>query len=405
MSSTARVSLRFAQHLVLILPLLAAANLSAQGAPMVQVQPANSAPAGTVTGTVTGTVYAQDTRRPIRFAQVQLVSVTSVTNPSGGGRFGGSNFGASGARTEVDGTFTATNVAPGDYYVTASALGYVSERALLTVAAANGADPAQLVAALPTVHVDAGTANSVAVTLQRGGTVGGKLLWEDGSPAAGISITAVNPAAPPGSQISPLILALPQGSFGLSTTTDDRGEFRIAGLPGSDYQIQALLPASRQNGFGAARGGVVSVLRVYAPGVFRKSAAKSYTVRAGDERTDVRIVIDLRSLRTVSGQVNSSDATQNVASGGVTITDASDSSLVLRGTIAADGSFNVRYVPPGNYVLAINGASTRASVGFRGGGTSTEPVVSFQPLSQPIVVTDTDLSGFTASLVPVQAQH
>jgi hypothetical protein len=259
-SSTARVSLRFARHLVLILP-LAAVHLFAQGGPMLQVQPANSAPAGTVTGTV----YAQDTRRPIRFAQVQLVSVTSVTNPSGGGRFGGGSFGASGARTEVDGTFTATNVAPGDYYVTASALGYVSERALLTAAATNGADPAQLVAGLPTVHVDAGTANSVTVTLQRGGTVGGKLLWEDGSPAAGISITAVNPAAPPGSQISPLILAMPQGSFGLSTTTDDRGEFRIAGLPGSDYQIQALLPASRQNGFGAARGGVVSVLRVYAP--------------------------------------------------------------------------------------------------------------------------------------------
>ncbi len=391
MPTTARVSHRLA----IVAFLMTALGMSAQQTPTLRTPDVNSGPSGTVTGTV----YAQDTRRPIRFAQVQLQSVAAGTNAAGGRSSGGS------ARTEVDGTFTVTDVAPGDYYVTASALGYVLERSLLIAAVANGADPAQFLAGLPRVHVDAGGMSSVNVSLQRGGTVEGRVVWEDGSPAAGLSILAVDPAAPTGVRMFQLLQSLPQGGFGLSTTTDDRGEFRISGLPSSDYQLQAVLQVGGQVVFGGGRGGGVnSSLRVYAPGVFRKSAAKSYSVRAGEERTDVRLVIDLRSLRSVSGHVNSSDAGQSVASGRVTLTDAADPSLVLRGTVVADGSFSVRYVPPGNYVLAISGASTNAQAGNRGWNNgSTTPNVSFQPLSQPIVVTDADLSGFTATLVPVQS--
>ncbi len=376
----------------------------AQQPPTVQTAPVNQPSQAGPTGSVTGTVIAQDTQKPIRFAQVQLQNVASVTGASGGRNFGG--LGGGTARTEADGTFIATNLAPGDYYVTASALGYIAERSLLQAAVNNGSDPAQLLAGLPVVHVDADSSSNVTVTLQRGGTLAGRVVWEDGSAAAGVTVNATS-ATQQSTQLPAPLSGLQLGGFGQLTMTDDRGNFRISSLPSGDYLLQAVIQSRPQfGGQFAGRGPqTVSTLHVYAPGVFRKSAAKSYSVRVGDERTDVRLTIDLHSLRTVSGHVTSSNASQNVASGRVSVTDASDSSLVLQGSIDPDGNFIIRYVPPGNYTLAISGASTQAGGGFRGRGgdsSSSTPAITFQPFSQPIVVTDADLSGFAATLAPVQ---
>ena len=378
----------------------------AQQPPTVQTAPVIQQSQSGPTGSVSGTVIAQDTQKPIRLAQVQLQSVASVTGAASGRAFGG--LSGSAARTEADGTFIATNLAPGDYYVTASALGYIAERSLLQAAVNNGSDPAQLLAGLPVVHVDADETSNVTVTLQRGGTLSGRVVWEDGSPAAGITVNAAS-ATQQSVQLPAPLSGLQLGGFGQLTATDDRGDFRISSLPSGDYLLQAVIQSRPQfGGQFAGRGPqTVSSLHVYAPGVFRRSAAKSYSVRVGDERNDVRLTIDLHSLRTVSGHASNSNASQNVASGRVSVTDASDSSLVLQGNIDPEGSFVIRYVPPGNYTLAITGASTQASGGFRGRGgdsSSSAPAVTFQPFSQPIFVTDADLSGFAATLTPVQTQ-
>ena len=86
-----------------------------------------------------------------------------------------------------------------------------------------------------------------------------------------------------------------------------------------------------------------------------------------------------------------------------------DAVFHLHPSLAAPGDFRLALptMPPGNYTLAITGASTQASGGFRGRGgdsSSSTPAVTFQPFSQPIVVTDADLSGFAATLTPVQTQ-
>jgi len=379
--------------------------------------PAAEARPAAPTGSVTGTVVAQDTQKPVRFAQVELQSVESVANATGngrgaaGGNFGGGIGGMVQARTEVDGTFTATNVVPGDYYVTASALGYIPERSLLLAAVNDGHDPGQLLAGLPVVHVAADSTSSVNLGLQRGGTLSGRVVWEDGSAAAAVTVNAVQTPQLT-TQLPAPLQGLQLNGFGALTATDDRGDFRISGLPSGDYLLQAVIQNRVQFGGPGGPGGggrgqaAPSTIRVYAPGVFRKSAGKAYSVRAGDERSDVRLVVDLRSLRTVSGHAASVSSGQNVASGRVSLVDSSDSSLQLQGIIDAEGNFTVRYVPPGNYTLQISGASTQVNSGFRGRGggdtASTTPAVSFQPFSQAIVVTDADLSGFAATLTPLQ---
>jgi hypothetical protein len=351
----------------------------------------------------------QDTQRPARFADVMLqgVAATASDDPQGfRENFGGGFFGGGGTqtRTDVDGTFSLSGVAPGDYYVTAGGSGYVSERSLLQAAVAAGADPATLLARIPVVHVVADANSSINVTMQRGGALSGRVVWEDGSPAAGIPVSAVlNVAA--ATLPSSLQMIRSPGANSSSAFTDDRGVFRIAGMAAGDYLLEAILQTRGQFGGGPRQQQALSTVRVYSPGTFHKAAAKPITVHTGEERDDVRMTIDLRGLHSVAGHASSSGAGQNVASGRVTLTDPTDSALQLMGSIQADGTFTVRYVPPGSYTLQITGASTQANSGFggrgRGGGTPSGGT-SFQPLSMAITVTDGDLTGVAAMLTPVQ---
>ena len=382
----------------------AGAQVSAPPVPQIVAPMRGQAQPTGPTGSVSGTVSVQDTQRPARFAQVMLQSVTTGSG-QGGDRFGGgfgSFGGASEARTDADGTFVMSGVAPGDYYVTAGAAGYIPERALLQTAVAAGADPAALLARIPVVHVVADSTSSVNVTLQRGGALSGHVLWEDGSPATGIPVTAVL-NIPAAALPSSLQMIRSPGANSSSAVTDDRGVFRISGMAAGDYLLQAVIQSSGQYG-GAPRPQMVSTVRVYAPGVFHKAAAKPVTVHVGEERDDVRMTIDLRGLHMVAGHASSASAGQNIASGRVTLTDPTDPALQLMGSIQADGTFTVHYVPPGSYTLQIAGASTQANSGFggrgRGGGTSSSGT-SFQPLSMAITVTDGDLTGVAAMLTPV----
>jgi hypothetical protein len=369
----------------------------AQQAPPVQVQAPQFQQRGGPTGQVTGTVIAGDTQQPARFVQVTLISTAAASNNGDDAArvFGG----MSSARTEVDGTFLATGVAPGDYYVMAWAPGYMPERAILQTGVNAGTDPASLLAQIPVVHVMANATSTVSIGMQRGGTISGRVMWEDGSPAAGLTVQAVS---------SDTNVALPTALNAIQTPgaqtgaqTDDRGGFRISGLPSGNYVVMTVI---QNRGFGGfQRGGQISPIRVYGNGVFHKASAKPISVRAGDERSDVRMVIDLHGLHTVTGHASASSAGLNVASGRVSLSDPTDPSLQLQGSIDANGQFSVKYVPPGTYTMTIAGASTTAANQPRGPrGSSATPSTSFQPFSQPVTVGDSDLTGVAVSLTASQ---
>lgn len=368
-------------------------------------------------GTVTGQVIAQDTQVPARFAQVMLQGVSpasggevgsgaSGTNRVIGGGFVGALGGSVMTTTGVDGTFTAVDVAPGDYYVMASAPGYIPERALLTAEVAAGADPADLLARIPMVHVGADSVSSVTVTIERGGTLAGKVVWEDGSPVAGVSINATLTGV--ATTLPAVLQAIRSPGAPAFTTTDDRGGFRLSGLPTGEYLVQVMLQDRPQFGqFGGFPRGVRmgSTLRIYSPGVFRKTEAKPVSVEAGVERDDLRMVINLHGLHTVSGQAGSVASGLSVESGRVTLVDSSDNSLMLAGSIDDHGDFSIAYVPPGNYTLRVFGASTRPEGAYRGRDSQQTPATSFQQFSEPVVVSDADVSGISAMLTPAQSSQ
>jgi len=359
-------------------------------APMVAAAPASSA-------SVTGMVVFGDTQRPARFVQVDLQAIPSASasnNDRGGRGFGG---GGGFARTGLDGTFTISNVAPGDYWVLATAPGYVSERTLLQTGANAGATATDLMTQMPTVHVSASGSGSVTLTLVRGAALSGRLQWEDGSPATGVDVVA-DPA------VTPVALPSPLNSLrAYSTTravTDDRGVFRLLGLASGDYVLEVQLHPTVQ--FGGGRG-LANLIRVYAPGVFRKADAKPITIKAGDERDDLRMVLNLSQLHTVSGHVNSAAAGFNVLSGRVSLVDTTDATVQLSGPINANGDFLISYVPAGTYTLSAQGSTQAMTIGFRGrGGNNTAVGTTFQPYTQTLSVGETDVTGMGINLLSTQ---
>jgi len=357
-----------------------------------------------VLATVTGRVTCSDTQRAARFATVMLIG----TEPAGGGNGNQFGFGRRvSARTDMDGNFTV-EAEPGDYYVTASAMGYASPVAEAAARLRSGASAADLLASLPQVHVAEAGGGSANITLDRGGVIAGKLQWDDGTPAAGVNVsvqTATTSTAPT-TDLTRVVSQLGGGfggGLGGFQTSDDRGYFRITGLAPGSYWVRAtMMTPSAEPGAGMQR---MSSIVMYAPGKVRRTDAQTVTLKSGEERDDLQFVLDLSTLHTVSGHVGSTDDA-TIAAGVVRLTDTQDSSLSRMAMIQPDGSFVVQWVPAGTYTLAVSNASNVPRQGF-GGRRGQQPDSSgtnYAPFQESLTVTDTDVSGVGVTLTPSTTQ-
>ena len=352
-----------------------------------------------VLATVSGRVTCSDTERAARFATVTLIGVDQAQGNEGRGGFG---FGRRvTARTDMDGNF-AVQAEPGDYYVTATAMGYASPVAEAAARLRSGASAADLLASLPEIHVAEAGGATANITLDRGAVIQGRLQWDDGTPAAGVSVS-VQPTTST-TQPTDLTRVVSQlgggfgGGFGGFQTSDDRGVFRITGLAPGSYWVRAtMMTPSASPGTGMMQR--MSSIVMYAPGKVRRSDAQVIALKSGEERDDVQFVLDLSALHTVSGHVGSTDE-GNVAAGVVRLTDTQDSSLSRMAMIQPDGSFVVQWVPAGTYTLAVSNASNVPSQGFGRRGQQSGGGTSYAPFQENLTVTDTDVSGLGVTLTP-----
>ena len=353
-----------------------------------------------VMATVTGRVTCSDTQRAARFATVTLIG----TDPGGGGNGNGFGFGRRvTARTDIDGNYSV-QAEPGDYYVTATAIGYASPVAETATRMRSGASAADLLATLPQVHVAEAGGGTANVTLDRGAVIQGRLQWDDGTPATGVnvSVQSTTSAAGAPSDLTRVVSQLGGGfggGLGGFQTSDDRGVFRITGLAPGSYWVRAtMMTPSADPNAGVQR---VSSIVMYAPGKVRRTDAETVTLKSGEERDDLQFVLDLSALHTVSGHVGATDQ-GSIATGVVRLTDSQDSSLSRMGMIQPDGSFVVQWVPAGTYTLAISGASNVAAPAFgrRQQNTSASSGTSYAPFQESLTVTDTDVSGIGVTLTP-----
>jgi hypothetical protein len=373
-----------------------------------------SAPA---TGIVTGHVTCGDTQRPAKFAHVVLFGVPGqiTEQPKADPDADmatqmaavASAFKALGAvkmvqaQTGTDGAYVAADVAPGDYYLFATASGYITPMEQVSALMAAGADMKKTLPGVPVVHVAAERTSSGDVTMERGAAISGSVLWDDGSPVTGaiMAVVSAKGEQKPPPQFN--ILALANVLGGLSIT-DDLGHFRLSGLMPGDYLVKATIQAGQQT----ALGGTMNLskmmantpLVVYAPAAFHQANAKAVTLHTAEDLRDQQVTLNLAGLHSVSGRIASAEDHHGINSATVRVQSEQDKDFVRSGSVDAAGNFTVTYLPPGNYTLKVSGAEDTEPAKkdekkkpklF----TEDTTLRSYLPGKMSVIVTDSDVTG------------
>jgi hypothetical protein len=285
--------------------------------------------------TVRGRVVYDDTSRPARRARLMLVS-------EGGVR------GEYGALTDGRGEFSIRGVRAGTYFAFLDVPGVLSPIAFISVEEMRGGssgmpDLGAGRAFFDIIEVDGKEDVNVVVHARRGASVAGRVTYADGDPAVNVNISLLRRDAAGRLQrfmTGANIIAL----SGLRT--DDRGMYRLTGLPPGEYVIGVSEPADHSPNGRNYRSDDVSgifegmmgqqLLMTFHPSSASVKEAAVIKLAVGDERTDVDVRITERELRTVSGVVRSRRDKRPLARAQVSITRRDDP-LGPGGTIAFFG--------------------------------------------------------------------
>ena len=318
---------------------------------------------------VRGRALYDGTSRPVRRARVLLIT-------DGGAR------GEYSALTDARGDFQIPGVRAGSYFAFVDVPGALSPVGFISLdemRAANGApnlgegrkyfDP---------VEVDGKQDVNVTVRARRGASVAGRVSYADGDPAVNVTVHLLRRAAD-GRVQKYLAGANVAALAGLRT--DDRGVFRLAGLPPGEY----LIGITESVNHGAPDGGAGShvedfpnmlrgmfgqqLLMTFYPSATNVKEAGVIKVEVGDERADVDVTIPERELRAISGVARARRGGRPVARARVTIVRREDPlasrlatpaafyeayELAQNGTTAdEEGRWHFSEIPDGPYTIHV----------------------------------------------------
>jgi Carboxypeptidase regulatory-like domain len=242
------------------------------------------------------------------------------------------------ATTDSEGNFHMEGIQPGEYRVLLERNGFLSSTrrsrlyssTLLSLAAGQ-------------------ELQGLLFRMRPAGVIQGKVVDEDGDAVPGINVTAISPS---------------DRDSVRAATTNDLGEYRIAGLPEGKFLVLAQPQAEM-----IVSGSTPSQEKIYAPtyypGSLDQSQAASIEVHTGDETTASFNLISSR-IFTIKGRVlGLRPQAPPTAQRRMVIAGAGPTSIVLEradgqdnqsrgGGIAQDGSFEIQGVLPGSYNARIN---------------------------------------------------
>ena len=286
------------------------ATMLAAAAVLAQTPPPSTGKLASVAGTVTNSL----TGEPLLRAHVSLQVMLSgpQQNPQ-----------SYGALTNGEGKFSITQLPPGEYTVSVDRVGFVAPLN------SGGTRSARITLG------EGDKKEDLKLTLTPTGAITGRVLDAAGEPVPGANVGAEG-----GSQ------------NGMSTTTDDKGQFRLGGLRPGRYRVKAtpqslpLPPEIRSDGVAD-----MHYAATYYPDSLTGNSAQRLEVKSGAELSGIDVRLVATPIVTVSGKVtglppdfkNMNVMVQRSGPNGGYSQSASG--------VKPDGSFEIWRLDPGKYTL------------------------------------------------------
>jgi len=176
----------------------------------------------------------------------------------------------------------------------------------------------------------------IDLTLPQGAVVTGRVTDESGEPVAQASV-----------QLSRyrFLNGRRRLTYVFGDTTDDRGEFRIFGVPPAEY----FLSADQSGDFGRSSD-PLRYVRTYFPGTAAVADAQRIRVKLGEELSGVALALIRQRVASISGVVRSSTATPAALT--MVMARPADGDDVGHDDISgAEGAFSITGILPGNYTV------------------------------------------------------
>jgi hypothetical protein len=303
--------------------------------------------------TVYGRAVYYDTERPLRRVQVMLRSLTS---------FGPEELAAI---TNRRGEFRIEGVPAGRYFIGVNGRGVVSTDSFIDLDQnkENRFDFRGVREYFEEVEVDGKTDKQVTVRARRGGVITGKVSYTDGDTAVDhpISILRRN-----GDHYSMFWTNV--NTMGMSLLTDDRGMFRVTGLPRGEYIVGATPMIEHgeliKDSTWEANMVGSSLAMTFHPSTTLVTQATPLRVETGEERAGVDITITEQEMHKVAGAVRGRDDHRTVAGARVGIIRKETYEKVGRAFwpysvgmpgVQTDelGRWRLREVPDGRYIIFV----------------------------------------------------
>jgi hypothetical protein len=236
----------------------------------------------------------------------------------------------------ADGRYAIAALPAGTYTLTAVRTGYATQ----TFGERRGTASAGVTV------TDGQAVAGIDFALIRGGAIAGRILDEDGTPLAGAVVEALVSRSDSGRRtLSPAA----------SARTDDRGEFRVFGLPPGQYYVSASDPAFSDV---STESGAVKYTPTFFPGVSAVDEARAVAVRDSGEAQRVEFRLKLVPPARISGRIVASDG-RPLLSGAVTLAPVQRDGVQVVPPedvwIGPDGTFSFGHVPPGRYRISARG--------------------------------------------------
>jgi hypothetical protein len=322
-------------------------------------------------GRIMGQVTDAISGAPITSARVTLTIVVDVP----GGTFGRR---PRQSITDANGTFAFGGLEPGQYMLNVEKTGFASYPDVF-------GDVQQERLTIDANYQD----QQLRVALNKGAVIAGRILNAAGEPEADLQVSALRRTDKAG----PLGFAQTGNA-----STNDLGEFRIAGLAAGDYLIVAA--ARRREPFDAIQNGTTTTFApTYFPGTLDQNGARIMTVAPGQAVMDVEFAVaTVVAAFRVSGVAVDQAGGPSPRAMVTLIPDmrTSPSFMPMMAIAADDGSFTIGDVVPGTYHVSAHANEAGPSGGI-GAGSFGFVVTSDGAPSGPgtITVSSADVTGLT----------